>query len=154
MGWILGAGRNKKEWLQTKKNDGETAVNREFNLMAKLLSRANLISQNAAIGFQCTLIAMLDVGKCRCLLTVQDCKSGILTGQPELPWWLRPKFDDNWIPMEHRHWLTWALGWAGRPNSMTPAFRWMIDWATDWEPNYMTTVFLWMIDWVTDSEPN
>ena len=40
--------------------------------MAKLLSRANLISQNAAIGFRSTLIAMLDVGKWRCLLTVQQ----------------------------------------------------------------------------------
>ena len=56
--------------------------------------------------------------------------------------------------MDDRHWLTWAQRWAGRPNSMTSAFRWMIEWAADWDPNYMTTDSLWMIDWAADSEPN
>ena len=52
--------RQNDEWLNVRKNiDGETAVKSEFN------------SSNEAFGFWTTAIAMLDMGKCRCLLPAQ-----------------------------------------------------------------------------------
>ena len=68
-----GAGRP-AAGAETKTNDGETAAK---EMIAKPLSTANLID------FQSSAIAMLDVGKCRCLLTSLG---GFLAGDSENRW--------------------------------------------------------------------
>ena len=62
----LGQCRRPAAGAETKTNDGEMAAKK---MIVKPLSTANLISQNEAFGLQGSAIAMLDVEKCRCLLT-------------------------------------------------------------------------------------
>ena len=82
-------------------------------------ARANLISQNEAFGFLLSAIAMLDVGKCRCLQLLAH-RSTAFEGVAARSWqffcerfgnWDRPtddrqaKFDDSWIWMDDKYWL-------------------------------------------------